>query len=106
MTNRFFYSVNALSMRCLNATGTTLSISQRYFRAAGQLHSLSSVIEAMKLTRRQRTSWRESTGRMGEVHVPASRFMFFAIPLFALRAQRGVPLCEAIGYRRNATSHA
>lgn len=67
MTNRCFHSVNALSMRFVNATGPTLSISQRYFRAAGQLHSLNSVIEAMNLTRRQRTSWRESTGRIGEV---------------------------------------
>lgn len=67
MTNRCFHSVNALSMRCVNATGTTLSISQRYFRAAGPLHSFSSMIEAVKLTRQQRTTWRGSAGRIGEV---------------------------------------
>lgn len=65
--NRCFHPVNALSMRCVNATGITLSINQRYFRAVGPLHSISSVIEAMKLMRQQRTSWRESTGRIGEV---------------------------------------
>jgi len=57
-------------MRCVNATGITPSINPRYFRAAGPLHSISSVIEAMKLTLQQRTSWRESTGRIGEVGPP------------------------------------
>lgn len=106
MMNRCCHSVSALTMGCGTATVPTFPFNPHDLRAVDPLHTNSSANEAEKSTRRQRTSWRESTGRMCEVHVPASRFMYFAIPLFALRAQRGILLCEAIGYRRNETRHA
>jgi len=39
-------------------------------------------------------------GRICEVHVPASRFMFFTLPYSHLRRSTGILPCGAIGCRR------
>jgi len=43
----------------------------------------------------------EVRGRIGEVHVPASRFMYFTALYSHLRRSTGILPCGAIGYRRS-----